>query len=76
MTIGERSLARFGTMLMLVIPLALLLATLGGYWPDCAPCQTATNTGRLVPFQRGHTSASQPVRIGLQEGMLCRTPKS
>ena len=31
-TMGERSLARFGRMLMLVIPLALVLASLGGYW--------------------------------------------
>ena len=31
-TVGERSLARFGRMLMLVIPLALVLASLGGYW--------------------------------------------
>ncbi len=31
-TMGERSLARFGRMLMLVIPLALILASLGGYW--------------------------------------------
>jgi heavy metal sensor kinase len=31
-TVGERSLARFGRMLVLVIPLGLVLATLGGYW--------------------------------------------
>jgi heavy metal sensor kinase len=31
-TMGERSLARFGRMLVLVIPIALLLASLGGYW--------------------------------------------
>jgi signal transduction histidine kinase len=30
-TVGERSLARFGRMLMLGIPLALVLASLGGY---------------------------------------------
>ena len=32
LTVGERSLARFGRMLLLVIPLALLLASVGGYW--------------------------------------------
>ncbi len=32
LTVGERSLARFGRMLVLVIPLALLLASLSGYW--------------------------------------------
>ena len=32
LTVGERSLARFGRMLVLVIPLALLLASVGGYW--------------------------------------------
>jgi signal transduction histidine kinase len=31
-TVGERSLARFGRMLMLGIPLALVFASLGGYW--------------------------------------------
>ena len=32
LTVGERSLARFGRMLVLVIPLGLLVASLGGYW--------------------------------------------
>ena len=31
-TVGERSLARFGRMLVLGIPLALVFASLGGYW--------------------------------------------
>jgi heavy metal sensor kinase len=50
-TIGERSLARFGRMLMLVIPLALLLASLGGYWLSgraLAPVTQITNDARRI----------------------------
>ena len=50
-TMGERSLARFGRMLMLVIPLALVLATLGGYWLSgraLAPVTQITNDARRI----------------------------
>jgi two-component system, OmpR family, heavy metal sensor histidine kinase CusS len=50
-TMGERSLARFGRMLMLVIPLALVLATLGGYWLSgraLAPVAQITNDARRI----------------------------
>ena len=50
-TIGERSLTRFGRMLMLVIPLALVLATLGGYWLSgraLAPVTQITNDARRI----------------------------
>ena len=50
-TIGERSLTRFGRMLMLVIPLALLLASLGGYWLSAralAPVTQITNDARRI----------------------------
>ena len=50
-TIGERSLARFGRMLMLVIPLALGLATLGGYWLSgraLAPVIQITSDARRI----------------------------
>ena len=51
MTIGERSLTRFGRMLMLVIPLALVLASLGGYWLSgraLAPVTQITNDARRI----------------------------
>jgi heavy metal sensor kinase len=50
-TIGERSLSRFGRMLMLVIPLALVLASLGGYWLSgraLAPVAQITNDARRI----------------------------
>lgn len=50
-TMGERSLARFGKMLMLVIPLALVLASLGGYWLSgraLAPVTQITNDARRI----------------------------
>jgi heavy metal sensor kinase len=50
-TLGERSLARFGRMLMLVIPLALVLATLGGYWLSgraLAPVTQITSDARRI----------------------------
>ena len=50
-TMGERSLVRFGRMLMLVIPLALVLATLGGYWLSgraLAPVAQITNDARRI----------------------------
>jgi heavy metal sensor kinase len=50
-TIGERSLTRFGRMLMLVIPLALVLASLGGYWLSgraLAPVTQITNDARRI----------------------------
>jgi heavy metal sensor kinase len=50
-TIGERSLARFGRMLMFVIPLALVLASLGGYWLSgraLAPVTQITNDARRI----------------------------
>ena len=50
-TMGERSLARFGRMLVLVIPLALVLATLGGYWLSgraLAPVTQITNDARRI----------------------------
>ena len=50
-TMGERSLARFGRMLMLVIPLALVLATLGGYWLSgraLAPVTQITHDARRI----------------------------
>ena len=50
-TVGERSLARFGRMLMLVIPLALVLASLGGYWLSgraLAPVAQITNDARRI----------------------------
>jgi signal transduction histidine kinase len=51
LTIGERSLARFGKMLTLVIPLALVLASLGGYWLSgraLAPVTQITNDARRI----------------------------
>jgi len=50
-TMGERSLTRFGKMLMLVIPLALVLASLGGYWLSgraLAPVTQITNDARRI----------------------------
>jgi signal transduction histidine kinase len=50
-TVGERSLARFGRMLMLGIPVALLLATLGGYWLSAralAPVNQITSDARRI----------------------------
>lgn len=50
-TVGERSLSRFGRMLMLVIPLALVLASLGGYWLSgraLAPVAQITNDARRI----------------------------
>lgn len=50
-TMGERSLARFGRMLMLVIPLALVLASLGGYWLSgraLAPVAQITSDARRI----------------------------
>jgi heavy metal sensor kinase len=50
-TVGERSLARFGRMLMLGIPLALVLASLGGYWLSgraLAPVKQITTDARRI----------------------------
>jgi signal transduction histidine kinase len=51
LTVGERSLARFGRMLMLGIPLALVLASLGGYWLSgraLAPVKQITTDARRI----------------------------
>jgi signal transduction histidine kinase len=50
-TVGERSLARFGRMLMLGIPLALVFASLGGYWLSgraLAPVKQITADARRI----------------------------
>jgi signal transduction histidine kinase len=50
-TVGERSLARFGRMLMFGIPVALLFATLGGYWLSAralAPVKQIASDARRI----------------------------
>ncbi len=50
-TVGERSLARFGRMLMLGIPVALVFASLGGYWLSgraLAPVKQITADARRI----------------------------
>jgi hypothetical protein len=48
-TVGERSLARFGRMLMLVVPLALVVASLGGYWLSGRALATVTQISADAP---------------------------
>jgi heavy metal sensor kinase len=71
LTVGERSLARFGRMLALVLPLALLLASLGGYWLSgraLAPvAQIIADTRRINATNLSDRLAVPPARDELRE---------